>query len=155
MYGPLKLYVTYQQVSLFDSSLERPFNSWEDKHVNQGFSWRSSSVSFATLEPDGTIEIEVTANEAAVPTAGVIRAIVVPFRPPETEPLELATITESHRLRAPAGTVGVFFEAGIGGDRSRYRVTFLTGSDALEPQILVADDALAPPTAFLMDAQAG
>jgi len=96
-----KLYVTYQQVSLFDPTLPQPFNSWEDKHVAQGFSWRNGSVSFGTLNPDGEIVIEIATSNEPKLSNGVIRAIVIPFEIPESGILELATITESCQLAPP------------------------------------------------------
>jgi hypothetical protein len=151
-----QLYVTYQQVSVFDPNLAEPFNFWKDEHVAQGFSWRKQSVGFGTLDPDGTISIDVRSDTKPTLDEGVIRAIVVPFERPETGNVEIATITESHVLGVPAETTGILYQAGIAGDRSGYGITFLKGPTP-PPQILVADSELSPPEEgrFLMDTVAG
>lgn len=152
----IQLYVTYQQVSVFDPSLTAPFNSWKDEHVAQGFSWRKESVGFATLDPDGRIEIDVRVAEKPILDEGVIRAIVVPFELPRSGKVEIGTITESRALAAPAGMTGLLYQAGIAGDRSRYSITFLKGPTPA-PQILVADPEISQPADghFLMDTIAG
>lgn len=51
------LEIAYGQIGVFDASLAQPFNDWTDAHVRQGFSWRSGSVSFRTLEGAGAIAV--------------------------------------------------------------------------------------------------
>ena len=152
----IQLYVTYQQVSVFDPSLAEPFNSWKDEHVAQGFSWRRESVGFGTLDPDGRIDIEIRSATEALIDEGVIRAIVVPFERPESGNVEIATITESRVLAVPPETTGLLYQAGIAGDRSRYSMTFLKGAKP-SPHILVSDSELSPPAdgRFLMETVAG
>jgi competence protein J (ComJ) len=154
MSNSLKLYVTYQQVSLFDPMLPQPFNSWEDKHVAQGFSWRNGSVAFGTLNPDGEIVIEIAASREIRLSNAVKRAIIVPFEVPENGTLELATITESHQLAPPRNTKGILFEAGVDGRDDMYKITFLVDETPL-PRILVADAELSPPTEYLMETVPG
>lgn len=152
----IQLYVTYQQVSVFDPALAEPFNFWKDEHVAQGFSWRKESVGFGTLDPDGKIEIAVRSDTKPVLDEGVIRAIVVPFECPGSGNVEIATITESRVLSVPAEVTGLLYQAGIAGDRSRYSITFLKGVTP-SPQILIADPEISPPTdgRFLMETVAG
>lgn len=150
----IRLYVTYQQISLFDPTLPQPFNSWEDKHVAQGFSWRNGSVAFGTLNPDGEIMVEIATSSEIRLSDTVIRAIVVPFEIPESGTLELATITESHQLAVPQNTKGILFEAGVDGKDDMYKITFLVDETPL-PRILVADAELSPPTEYLMETVPG
>ena len=150
-----ELYVTYQQVTIFDPAMAEPFNFWDDKHVAQGFSWRPQSAAFGTLDPDGKIEAEVCSDNKPVVCDGVVRAIVLPFERPKGGKVEVASISESRILEIPDGVSGILFEAGIGGDRSRYKITFLKGAPPL-PQILVADAELDPPKdGFLMHTEPG
>jgi hypothetical protein len=152
----IQLYVTYQQVSVFDPSLTEPFNSWKDKHVTQGFTWRKGSVGFGTLDPDGRIEIDLRIAGEPLLDEGVVRAIMVPFERPKNGKVEIGTITESHSLAAPEGMTGLLFQAGIAGDRSRYSITLLKGPTPA-PQILVADSEISQPADghFLMETTAG
>lgn len=148
----IQLYVTYQQISVFDPNLPEPFNFWSDKHVAQGFSWRRGSVAFGTLDPDGTISVEVRFDTNPMLDEGVIRAILVPFERPETGNIEVATITDSHMLNIPTESKGILYQAGIYGDRSRYGITFVDGLEP-SPRILVADSDLSPPSEdiFIME----
>lgn len=150
----VKLYVTYQQVSVFDPALPNPFNSWNDIHVAQGFSWRKGSVAFGTLEPDGHIEIEIYSHINPLPSSDVIRAIVVPFSTPDGGKVEIATITESQLLAIPQDVKGLLFEAGLGGQRNKYKITFITG-ESPAPEILIGDDELTLPDEYLMEAEPG
>lgn len=152
----IQLYVTYQQVSVFDPSLAEPFNYWKDEHVAQGFSWRKESVGFGTLDPDGMIYIDVRSDTKPVLDEGVMRAIVVPFERPESGNVEIATIAESRVMAVPAEATGLLYQAGVAGDRSRYSITFLKGPTPA-PQILVADSEILQPTdgRFLMETVAG
>ncbi|MBN9391540.1 MAG: hypothetical protein J0I20_26140 [Chloroflexi bacterium] len=51
-------YISYSQLIIFDNELEAPFNDWRPEHVAQGFSWREGSVSFRTLEDNGSMRVE-------------------------------------------------------------------------------------------------
>jgi hypothetical protein len=44
------LMVLYSQIAVFDRDLPNAFNTWTQRHVDQGFAWRSGSVSFGTIE---------------------------------------------------------------------------------------------------------
>ncbi|WNZ26896.1 hypothetical protein HJG54_28635 [Leptolyngbya sp. NK1-12] len=44
-----QLRALYNQVAVFDPSLEYPYNDWLPQHAAQGFTWRPGSVSFGTL----------------------------------------------------------------------------------------------------------
>lgn len=99
MPATIQLYVTYQQVSVFDPNLSNPFNFWKDEHVAQGFSWRKGSVGFGTLDPEGAILIDLRSETRPVPDEGAIRAIVVPYERPKLGNVEIATIHLSHSRR--------------------------------------------------------
>ncbi|ASP69164.1 competence protein ComJ [Sinorhizobium meliloti] len=74
--------VEYNQVAVFSRGLTNPFNNWEERHVSQGFAWRSRSVSFRTLN-NGPHAVDVLTTEYAGPLShGVIRAVEVPFDVP-------------------------------------------------------------------------
>ena len=150
----IQLYVTYQQVSVFDGTLSNPFNAWSDLHVAQGFSWRKGRVAFGTLEPDGHIEIEIRSDEKPAPSRNVVRAIVVPFEAPPDGKIEIATITESQVLSISNDVKGILFEAGIEGCRDRYRITFIKGATPT-PKILIVDAELSPPSEYRMETEPG
>lgn len=155
MSGPFSMYVSYQQLCVFEPSLAEPFNAWKDEHVAQGFSWRPGSVCFGTLDPDGQVEIAFGSSSGVpAPAPATVRAIVVPIAVPDDGRLEIATITESKIVQAPPHTNGLLFEAGLGGRRDQYRITFLKGPSP-QPEIVVADAELTPPAMYLMEAEPG
>jgi Competence protein J (ComJ) len=65
--GQVRLIISHSQIAVFDPSLERPFNSWTDAHVAQGFSWRPGSVSFSTLCEWGRYDVEVIVDGDGAP----------------------------------------------------------------------------------------
>jgi hypothetical protein len=100
----IDLEVTHNQLAVFSSSLENPFNHWTDRHVAQGFAWRPGSVSFRTLRAAGLHRIEVRlAKSVGRREIRGARAIVVPFEVHEGETIEVASIPDSSVLSLPAG----------------------------------------------------
>ncbi|NUP96518.1 MAG: hypothetical protein HUU28_10190 [Planctomycetaceae bacterium] len=148
------LEVSYGQLALFDSRLAQPFNDWTDAHVRQGFSWRNGSVSFATLEASGLIEITVgrparSSAELAAPE----RSIRVPFTVPVHGELELATLSGSIRLQLAGGEYAATFSHGRCPDGRMWAHFELEPvGTAIKAAILVADARLRPPAALSMNA---
>ena len=79
-YSQFPIYLSYSQLCIFGSSLDQPFNDWNDRHFSQGFSWRESSVSFRALKEAGNHDVHLHINEP-VPEFDYksIRAFKVPF----------------------------------------------------------------------------
>jgi competence protein J (ComJ) len=103
------LEVSYSQIVVFDSSLEKPFNDWTDEHVQQGFAWRPGSVSFGALEGDGSYAIELVTEVAEVlPQAE--RVIQVPFEVSPGGSIEIASIPDSRLVSIPPGVYQLRFE---------------------------------------------
>jgi hypothetical protein len=100
----IDLNVSYGQLSVFLSSLVRPFNDWTDRHVAQGFAWRDGSVSFRTLEEAGphAVSVDVVDYIGSV-DSDAVRVIEVPFDVPADGAVEVASITEAIPLRLPHG----------------------------------------------------
>ncbi|MBI2892112.1 MAG: hypothetical protein HYY06_01070 [Deltaproteobacteria bacterium] len=149
------LEVSHAQIAVFDSRLANPFNDWSDVHVNQGFSWRAGSVSFATLEPAGPIAVTVTRSATALVTdEPQERAIRVPFSVPAHGEVEIATISGSVPVQLAEGEYALTFRHG------RSSLGAMWAMLAFEPvvvpvkaEILCADAALTPPANLLMTAQ--
>lgn len=101
----IPLEISYGQLAVFVSSLDRPFNDWTERHVAQGFAWRPGSVSFRTLVEAGrhSIEINVTNRVAAV-HAEAVRVVEVPFEVPSDGAVEVGSISEAVQLSLPAGS---------------------------------------------------
>lgn len=99
----LKIYLSYSQICIFESSLSNPFNNWSDKSFNQGFSWRDRSVSFRTLLEEGNHLITIFINEP-IPELDedVVRAFKVPLDTSDGN-IEIASISDSIPLKIPEG----------------------------------------------------
>jgi hypothetical protein len=149
------LEVSYAQLAVFDSRLATPFNDWSDAHVNQGFSWRPRSVSFATLEPSGPITVTVSRSAAASATdEGIERAIRVPFTVPVHGEVEIATISGSVPVQLAEGEYALIFRHGrsLGGSMWA-RLAFEPVTLPVKAEILRADAALNPPAELVMTAR--
>lgn len=148
------LEVSYTQLAIFDARLANPFNDWSDAHVNQGFSWRPGSVSFATLESSGPIAVTVTRSAAASATdEAPERAIRVPFSVPVHREVEIATISGSVPVQLPEGEYALVFRHGRSSDGAMWAtLAFEPMARPVTAEILRADAALTPPVELLMTA---
>ena len=106
----IALSVSYNQVAVFASDLENPFNDWQDQHVAQGFSWREHSVSFRTLNEFGCCSIEIDLTECHPGSDDAIRAIRVPFSVQEDGKIEIGSIGDSVPLSIAPGAYALLFQ---------------------------------------------
>lgn len=147
--------VSYGQLAIFVSSLPRPFNDWTDRHVAQGFAWRSGSVSFRSILESGrhSVEIDFTDHVGAVHPEAV-RAVEVPFKVPDDGAIEIGSISETVPLSAPAGSflLRCEFLQPAGGDGGRARLTFAS-RDTPRFAIILADPELSIDGELLTTAQ--
>ena len=147
-----ELALSYAQIAVFHAGLENPFNDWTETHVRQGFSWRPESVSFATLEESGKAKVYVkTLREFALRSAAV-RAIQVPFTVPDSNLVEIASITESKVVEINSGTYALTFETGFNDAHVMWCVFTFQESDRPIARILRAYPELNPPENLLLSA---
>lgn len=147
--------VSYGQIAVFQSALQQPFNDWTDAHVAQGFAWRPGSVSFATLETAGPIDIEMarTSSPPSADNSPASRIIVVPFSAGETGDVEIATIGDGEALSLPPGEYRLTFEHGLNSDGTMWcRFSFEQTATAVSSEVVRADAALAPSVPLVMHA---
>lgn len=71
--------IFYHQLIVFDETVAPLPNDWREQHVAQGFAWRPSTVSFATLGDLGDLRVEVRVADELDVLPDAVRAIVVPF----------------------------------------------------------------------------
>ena len=148
--------VSYAQVTVFDPSLERPFNQWTDRHVAQGFSWRPGSAAFRTISEDGphlvTVEVDVTENGKS-PNAA--RIIDVPFEVPADGFVEIGSISDGSLIEVPTGTYKLRFECYDPIDGQVARIRFLFTPDTNPTfHISRADPDLSPENELLLTTSA-
>ena len=142
---------SHSQIAVFQSGIENPFNDWEDVHVNQGFAWRPGSVSFATLEEGGTIDVEVLARKAWSEDSRAVRVIRVPFLV-SAMGVEIASIIKGQTIDIPSGRHSLYYETGKEDDYLWCRFTFVQDKQSV-PEIIKADSGLKPPKRLSMEAR--
>lgn len=140
MEAKFNLDISYTQIAIFDRKMKNPFNDWEQKHVDQGFSWRKKSISFQTLDNDNTsVKVEFVEKYKKL-EVGCKRAISVPFHFTGKE-IEIASISDSQILQIPTGKYQVIFQIGSKNKKSWIKFTFIQNGD-LEPKIILKDKKL-------------
>lgn len=105
----IQLSLSYGQLCVFDPALEAPLNDWTDAHVNQGFSWRNGSVSFATADEQASAAVTVTCSDAAPDLGGAETAIRVPFEVPTSGTVEIGGVFTGVEASLPPGHYALFF----------------------------------------------
>jgi Competence protein J (ComJ). len=128
-------------------------NDWNETHYNQGFAWRSTSVSFGTLSDEPECKVLVKAADTFDQNDNACRMIRLPFEVGSSG-VEIASIADRKRIELQEGTYQLIFSAipGDGGTLDAYEFVFIK-SDAPQAEIMKADDQLSPPLELLMEAQ--
>ena len=101
----LKIPIYYSQLCIFESFLKDPHNNWSKEHVDQGFSWRKNSVSFATLIAEGEHNVNVTLNELINRdeiSRYCVRAFLVPFEI-SSNTIEVGSVYDTYSLSVIPG----------------------------------------------------
>lgn len=146
------LLVSYYQISVFDGSMERPFNDWHPEHNRQGFAWRPGSVTFATLASHEAA-IQVVVCEQFFIRTDAVRVIRVPFLVAPRMRLQIATTAFEYPIVIPPNRYALHFEHGLIASEDEMWCTFSFVPDQdPAPAILVADKELAPPRELIMTA---
>ena len=150
----LSIEIAYAQLAVFDATLTSPLNDWTNTHVLQGFAWRPGSVSFRTLDDEGSLTVEILSNQVFDQTKSQAqRVIVVPFTVPEHGNVEVGSISGGTRLHLQPGECELTFEHGRNLDgRLWARLYFIRSETPVAPRILRADSDLSPPEVLLMRA---
>jgi hypothetical protein len=138
----ITLEVSFMQLAVFRSSLEQPFNDWSDAQVAQGFSWRSDSVSFRTIE-DGPHSVRVIfAHEMPSPDPAAVRAITVPLDVLDGH-FAIASISDSVSIHSTPGKYQILCEFLKQDEGKSRRVNIVLASTTEDYfAILVADSEL-------------
>jgi hypothetical protein len=103
------VFVSYAQIAVFESNLDKPFNDWNDDHYKQGFSWRKGSVSFAVPEGgDCLVEIALGAELSQIEGVST-REIIVPFEI-TSSPTSVSSIGDEKTLLIDTGVYQLRFE---------------------------------------------
>ena len=105
----IEIEVSYNQVCVFDSSLERPYNDWTAVQTEQGFSWRRGSVSFRTDDTDTASTIVVEQRQEAPDMDGAASVIRVPFDVPASGLVEVGSVLSGIEVPLPHGSYALYF----------------------------------------------
>lgn len=147
----VKLFISYNQLSIFLSKMKNPFNDWTEKHVLQGFAWRKGSVSFATIQ-DGKKDVHLNFSKSFSLHKSCLRAISMPFNVPLNDKVEIASISNGIQIELPHGEYQVVYQIVKEGKKMFYDISFIQDG-SLKPEILKKDDLLEPKATLLMTAK--
>jgi hypothetical protein len=164
-----ELSALYNQVAIFDPSIEFPFNDWLPQHAAQGFTWRRGSVSFGTLNQSSQTTIEVWLTNEINIQENTVRAILVPFFVGPSSSIAVQSVVDppgSNTVSISEGEYTLVFETGFREELRNdpdyqgrlsvllptwCRFTFIPQESA-QPKILRADERLSPTYPLLMQA---
>jgi hypothetical protein len=155
MVSTLEFELTFGQLAVFESALEKPFNDWTARHVAQGFAWRSNSVSFRSLVESGRHSVEVRLeSKVGALHAETVRAIDVPFDMTGSGAIEIGGISETVPILLPPAKylLRCEFLAGNSEPAHRIRLTFANG-EAARFAVVRADAELSSHDELLTDAE--
>jgi hypothetical protein len=147
-----KLYFSYNQFIVYDQSVASPGCAWTEGHSAQGFARRKSVASFGTLLEFGFADVEISVGKYES-RPSYQRVIAVPFLVVSGEVLvqgpEETAAGRSFAL-SPGNYRLVSAQYVSGDDKEVIGLFFEPLAQALERSaILVADEALAPPTELI------
>jgi hypothetical protein len=146
--------VLYSQLAVFDPVLERPFNMWTIRHVDQGFAWRPGSVAFRTLQESGRHLVTVKCDHREVELMpDAVRTIEVPFEIPPGAAVEIGSISDSTVVYLPSGLYQLRYDycRGEGGSLPKICLFFKNDTNP-RFDVIRADDALRPGSDLLKSA---
>ncbi|TDK29149.1 hypothetical protein E2F50_22730 [Rhizobium deserti] len=143
-----RLFVSNQQVAVFDPDLDSPFNEWRPRHVSQGFSWRAKSVSFRVPDGDMCLVEVLQGTDPTTLLGEPRRTIMAPFEVGKGSLTAVGSITEEINISVPGGVkYQLLFDLLPGGvdDDQPYdcavRLKFVKHDDPVF-EICKADDAM-------------
>ncbi|MBJ7484863.1 competence protein ComJ [Brevundimonas sp.] len=145
------LAINYAQVSVFDAGLDLPYNDWTPAHVQQGFSWRPGSVSFALPAVDAVhVEIRLATSRVS-PQSNAKRAVVVPIEKRSTDLIVGSIMSAQHQIELSEGRYGLLFEATDDIPANVALTFFPSSEDAFA--VLIASDEMNPDAAIVREAE--
>lgn len=150
------LYFSYSQFMVYDQSVQLPGCAWTDEHSAQGFARRESTVNFNTPLEFGYADVSVS-RSAYEPRPEYERVVAVPFLVTSGKVLvEGPEETDVERtFGLPPGNYRLVAAQRVTGDEEETIDLFFEPlTKPMERSaILVADDALNPPTLLLETAK--
>lgn len=145
-----KLAVAYAQMVVFDAELEMPFNDWTSTHVDQGFSCRESSVSFALS--DRIVEINVSINDTSNIERDPYLGISVPIIITGTSGLCIGTLVQQYTIPIEPGNYVIRFLASRTDFTDIDDINLIISPGKADPCIIINDGSISHTSEFLMSA---
>lgn len=139
--------VSHAQICVFDPALATPFNDWSDRHVQQGFSWRPGSVSFAVGPDCAQLHVTIHRSSSEPDIGAALTAVRVPFEVPPAGEIEVTSITDGFPVHIAPGRYDLYFSLREGGAD----LIFAPPAHD-EAQVLVSSHLARPQPTYLMDA---
>jgi len=146
-----KLGILYSTIAVIQP--KENLNDWNDIHVNQGFSWRVTSVSFGTLSDEPECEVNVNISDKVIINENAIRVIAVPFLV-GSDGIEVISIADSQPIDIEEGMYELVFSSIPATENNgidKYEFIFIKNNNPI-PKIIKADEGINPPEELLMEA---
>ena len=103
------IFCSYSQLAIFNPiSLQKPFNSWSEHEVDQGFTWKKHSTSFGLINNSGDVHIKIYRETNKQLHINGALAIMVPFVVIDRK-IEIASISESFYYDLDNSTYQLYF----------------------------------------------
>jgi hypothetical protein len=145
----------YSQFMVFDEAVNNPGCAWTEAHSAQGFARRDSVVSFGTLLEYGRANITIS-QDSYQPRGEYVRVFAVPFLVTSGKVMVCGpeeANDPSKRIDIPPGNYRLVAAQRLTGDENDEQSFDLFFESIMIPltrsAILIADDALDPPTPLL------
>lgn len=145
-----KLPVAFAQLVLFDSEAESPFNDWDSRHTEQGFSLRDNSISFALS--DRVTEVDISLSGTNIINNNAYLGIKVPIKIYGSSGISVGSLLYQKIVKYKPGIYTVAYSLYRTENNSVDRVLFGLTTGYSDPVILVNDGSITRVSNFIMTA---
>lgn len=130
---------SHGQILIALAKLKRPFNTWSDDSVQQGFAWRRGSCAFRL--PDDLLSCTVRVLVSDLPTPEELSAnyrVRLPFKPAGTAGIQVCSVIATVILDLAPATNVLWFSRSL--DSDKLLCTFRLSSETDDrPEMLTTD----------------
>ncbi len=147
-----ELEIAYQQISIFNYGVEKPFSNWTADHIAQGFTLRTEAIGIMTLNQAGRIKTNIDKNESILDEAK--RIYIFPFQVNGGRGIEIATIVEGFPIEIEDGKYSLLIQLGeISTEMEWCCFSFCNyNQNSMQPKIIRADMNITKRSNFLLKA---
>jgi len=153
VYNGERLEIAYHQISVFWAGIESPFSDWDQRHVDQGFTWRKDAVGIMTISDSGLINTGINKNNKIYDDAK--RVLILPFSVQGGKGVEVSTIISGYDVAIADGIYNLLIQLGVDEDGVDWCWFSFLDPDITggTPRYIKVDDQIKNKTDFIMEAR--